>query len=290
MLAQQFVNGILTSGIYALFAVGFAMVFGILGVLNMAHADFAMVAALCLVFAVGAGLDPVASIGLAILGTIVISIIVERVAIRPSRRAGGDGSIEMPLIATIGVSMVLENTAALVFGNRPTLFPFRLRGYFNVDGVLVSKSLLVSALVAALLLAALEFVVGRTDFGRQIRAVAQNRNSARIMGINADRIIVAVIVITATLSGIAGGLVGMSYGFVSPFMAVPYAIKGLIAMIIGGVGSLRGAVLGALLLGAIKSLSVLYLGSELRDVAVFVVLMTVLLLRPEGLVRVARTR
>jgi branched-subunit amino acid ABC-type transport system permease component len=129
-----------------------------------------------------------------------------------------------------------------------------------------------------------------TGFGRQIRAVAQNRNAAEIMGINSERVILLTFSITAALAGIAGCLAGLSYGLVSPYMAVSYAIKGLVAMIVGGVGSLPGAVLGALLIGIVEALTVSLLGSQMRDVGVFVVLMTVLAVRPHGLLRVAATR
>jgi branched-subunit amino acid ABC-type transport system permease component len=132
--------------------------------------------------------------------------------------------------------------------------------------------------------------VTHTGFGRQIRAVAQNRNAAEIMGINSERVILLTFSITAALAGIAGCLAGLSYGLVSPYMAVSYAIKGLVAMIVGGVGSLPGAVLGALLIGIVEALTVSLLGSQMRDVGVFVVLMAVLAVRPHGLLRVAASR
>jgi branched-chain amino acid transport system permease protein len=155
----------------------------------------------------------------------------------------------------------------------------------NVGGIFLTKGLIVSVVVAAVLLIALEFVVNRTDFGRQMRAVAQNQDAAKIMGINTDRIIVTTVVITACLAGIAGGLVGISYGVVTPLMGIPYAIKGLVAMMTGGVGSLRGAVMGAVLIGVVEAISVTWFGSQSRDVSVFVVLVLTLLLRPHGLVK-----
>jgi branched-chain amino acid transport system permease protein len=145
-------------------------------------------------------------------------------------------------------------------------------------------------MVSAVLLALLEILVTHTGFGRQIRAVAQNRNAAEIMGINSERVILLTFSITAALAGIAGCLAGLSYGLVSPYMAVSYAIKGLMAMIVGGVGSLPGAVLGALLIGAVEALTVSLLGSQMRDVGVFVVLMAALAVRPHGLLRVAASR
>lgn len=283
MLLQQLVNGILVSGIYALFAVGFAIIFGMMGVLNMAHADFAMVAAFAMVWAVGAGLNPVAGIAVSIVVTVVVALSVERIVIRPSRRFGGDAGVELPLIATLGCGLMLQNVVALLFGNKAMVFPASLRAYWRVGGLLVSQSLLISFGVALTLIAMLELLVRRSDFGRQMRAVAQNRAAAEIMGINATAIVVLSMALTSALAGVAGLLVGYSYGLVSPFLGLTYAIKGLIAMIIGGVGSVTGAALGALVIGLIEAVTVALFGSQLRDLGVFLVLLAVLLFRPSGL-------
>jgi branched-chain amino acid transport system permease protein len=256
-------------------------------VLNMAHADFGTVAAFVIIWAVSAGLAPIETMLIACAATLVIALMVERLALRPGRRFKGDAAIEMPLIGTIGASMMLQNTAALVFGNKAMVFPYSLRGFMRIGGLLVSKGLLVSLSTSAVLLVLLEILVTHTGFGRQMRAVAQNRNAAEIMGIRSEGVILTTFTITAALAGIAGGLVGLSYGLVSPYMAVSYAIKGLVAMIVGGVGSLPGAVLGALLIGIVEALTVSAFGSQMRDVGVFVVLMAVLAIRPSGLLRVA---
>ncbi len=290
MLTQQLLNGVLSSGIYALYAVGFTMIFGIMGVLNMAHADFGTVAAFAVIWTVSAGLAPVEAVLAASVITLLVALLVERLAMRPGRRFKGDAAIEMPLIGTIGAGMILQNAAALIFGNKAIVFSFNMRAFVRVGGLLVSKGLVVSLIVSAVLLALLEFLVNRTGFGRQIRAVAQNRNAAEIMGINSERVILVTFAITAALAGIAGCLVGLSYGLVSPYMAVSYAIKGLVAMIVGGVGSLPGAVLGALLIGVVEAITVSQFGSQMRDVGVFVVLMAVLAVRPSGLLRVAASR
>jgi len=280
---QQLINGVLASGIYALFAVGFAIVFGVMGVLNMAHADFAMVAAFAVVWSVGAGLGPAAGTAVAIVVTVAIALLIERFGIRPARRFGGEAGIELPLIATLGCGMVMQNAAALLFGNKATVFPLSLRGYVRVGGLLLSQGLLVSALVAVVLISGLEVLLRRTDWGRQMRAVAQNRAAAEIMGINATLVIAASVGLTAALAGTAGLLVGLSYGLISPFLGLGYTIKGLIAMIIGGVGSVTGAALGALVIGLTEAAAVTLWGSQLRDLSVFVVLLAVVLLRPGGI-------
>jgi branched-chain amino acid transport system permease protein len=283
MLLQQIVNGILSSGIYALFAVGFTMIFGIMRVLNMAHGDFAIVAALGVVWAAGLGFGPAVAVAAAIAATVLLACLVERLAIRPCQRFPGDAALEMPLIATIGAGMVLQNTAALLFGNKAIIFPYQMIQFERIGGVLVSKGLIVSAVVAVVVLAVLEIVVHQTSFGRQIRAVAQNRNAARIMGINVNAIVVSTMALTAVLAAIAGCLVGVSYGMITPFVGITYAIKGLVAMIVGGVGSLRGAVLGALLIGVVEAVAVTWFGSQMKDLSVFIVLFLVLATRPSGL-------
>lgn len=285
MLVQQLLNGVLASGIYALFAVGFTMIFGIMGVLNMAQADFAMVAALAIVGAMALGSPVAVAAAAAALAVAVIALALERLVIRPSRRFGGEAAIELPLIGTVGAGLVLQNVAALVFGNKALVFPFQLREYVRIGGYFVSKGLLVSGCTALVLLVALEYLVGRTDFGRQVRAVAQNPNAAKIMGINTNLVVVVTTAMTAALAGIGGVLAGLSYGLVAPLMGVTYGLKGLVAMIVGGVGSLRGAALGALMIGLAEAGAVTYWGSQLRDFSVFVVLLVVLVIRPHGLFR-----
>jgi branched-chain amino acid transport system permease protein len=192
----------------------------------------------------------------------------------------------MPLIATIGAGMVLQNSAALLFGNKAIVFPYQMIEFERIGGLLVSRGLIVSAVVAIALLALMEFVVNYTNFGRQIRAVAQNRDAAKIMGINVTFITVSTMVITAVLAAIAGCLVGLSYGLLTPTTGIVYSIKGLVAMIVGGVGSLRGAVLGAVLIGITEAIAVTWFGSQLKDMSVFLVLLLVLLLRPSGIIAV----
>ncbi len=290
MLTQQIISGFLASGIYALFAVGFTMIFGIMGVLNMAHADFAVIMAFVIIATVAAGFGFEAGLVAALVATVVLALLVERVAMRPGRRFKGDARIEMPLIATIGAGMIIQSSAALMLGNRAQMFPLQFREFVWIGEFFFSKGLIYSTIVSIVLLIALEIFVNRTDFGRQIRAVALNVDAARIMGINPNAVIVITVAITAVLAGIAGVLVGITYGFVGPFTGINYAIKGLVAMIIGGVGSLRGAVLGAVLIGVTEAIAVTYLGSQVRDVSVFVILMVLLSLRPSGLIPMPQSR
>lgn len=283
MVIQQLLSGILASGIYALFAVGFAMIFGVMGVLNMAHADLGMVAALIVVGAVAAGYGPVAGIVLAIVVTIGIALLIERIAMRPGRRFKGDASIEMPLIGTLGAGLVMQNGAALIMGNKAIAFPIRATGIWRIEGFFFTQGLVYSMVISLVLLTVLEFVVSHTAFGRSIRAVAMNATAAKIMGINTDRVIVGTVALTAFLAAVAGFLASFSYGLAAPLMGIPYAIKGLVAMIIGGVGSLRGAMAGALIIGIVEALATNYFGSQAQDTSVLVVLVAILIIWPNGL-------
>src|SRR5262249_55115574 len=155
--------------------------------------------------------------------------------------------------------------AALMFGNKAIVFPYQMIQFERMGGLLVPRGLIISAVIAVLLLVLMEFVVNYTSFGRQVRAVAQNRDAAKIMGINVTFVTVSTMVITAVLAAIAGCLVGLSYGMVTPTTGITYSIKGLVAMIVGGVGSLRGAVLGAVMIGITEAIAVTWLGSQLKD-------------------------
>jgi len=290
MIIQQLLSGILESGIYALFAVGFAMIFGIMGVLNMAHADFGMVAALTVVGVVSQGYGPVAGVALAIIVTIGVALLIERVAMRPGRRFKGDASIEMPLIGTLGAGLMLQNGAALVFGNKAVAFPIKATGIWRVGSLFLTQGLVYSMAISVVLLVVLECIVNLTAFGRSMRAVAMNPTAARIMGIDTDRVIVGIVGLTAFLAAVAGFLASFSYGLAAPLMGIPYAIKGLVAMIIGGVGSLRGAMAGALIIGIVEALATNYLGSKAQDMSVLVVLIVILVIWPNGLKSIFRNK
>jgi branched-chain amino acid transport system permease protein len=290
MIVQQIFSGLLSGAIYALFAVGFAMIFGVMRVLNMAHADFGIVTAFAVIGLASTGLGIVSAIVIALVATIALALVVERVAMRPGRRFRGDASVEMPLIATLGASMIIESGAAIMLGNRAQVFPIQLRDFIWINGFFFSQGLLISAVVAVILLIALEILVNRTDFGRQIRAVAMNPDAARIMGINPNTVIMVTVGITGLLAGVAGILVGITYGLVGPFTGVAYAIKGLVAMIAGGIGSLRGAALGAALIGVTEAVAATYFGTQARDVSVFVVLVVILTLKPSGLISAQQSR
>jgi branched-chain amino acid transport system permease protein len=262
------------------------MIFGIMRILNMTHGDFAIVAALVVVWAVSVGFGFWPAVLVAIAVTVAVACLVERIAIRPAQRFSGDAAIEMPLIATIGAGMVLQSSAALLFGNKAIVFPYSMIQFERMGGLLVPRGLMISAGVAVLLLGLMEFIVNYTSFGRQIRAVAQNRDAAKVMGINVTFVTVSTMALTAVLAAIAGCLVGLSYGLVTPTTGITYSIKGLVAMIVGGVGSLRGAVLGALMIGITEAIAVTWLGSQMKDMSVFLVLLLVLVLRPSGIIAV----
>lgn len=295
VLVQQLVNGLTVGALYALVALGYTMVYGILGLINFAHGEVVMVGAMIAVSVVtmlGATLPDAwalaAGIGVAALVCVALAATVERIAYRPLR----DAPRLAPLITAIGVSIVLQNLAMLVWGRQYRTMPETLDNTpFAVLGAAVSPLQLLILGGTASVLAALWWLVHRTRLGRSMRATAQNRDAAQLMGVDTDGVIRATFVIGAALGAFAGVMVSAYYGLAHYYMGFMLGLKAFSAAVLGGIGNLGGAVLGGLLLGIIESLGAGYigwltggfLGSHYQDVFAFVVLIIVLVLRPSGL-------
>ena len=288
---QQLLNGITWGGIYALIALGYTMVYGVLKLINFAHGDVYMVGAMTgyyLAHAAGFAAHP-SLYGLAV--TLLVSMAVcgalgatiERVAYRPLRLRGA-GRLA-PLITAIGVSLLLENTGQLVFGADPKFFPALVesRELVSLGGISLSNVQAVVLATALALMAGLEFVVMRTRFGRAIRAVSFDAPAAALMGVPVDRVILGTFVLGSALAAAAGILVGLSNPKIDPLMGIMPGIKAFVAAVLGGIGNIPGAMAGGLLLGVIETLVAGYLSSTYRDAIAFVVLIAILLLRPTGL-------
>lgn len=282
---QQFVNALGLGSIYALVAVGLAMVFGILRLINFAHGEVLMIGAFAAYFAAAAGLPFFLVAPLAILATIVVGVVMERVAYRPVR-----GAPDVALLLTsLAISIVLQNSALLVFGAQPKPFPTPtvMAGQIALGGgVQISAVNLVTVGTALALMAALTLFVTRTPLGVSMRATAENAMAAQLMGINVTTVIVAAFVIGSGLAGVAGMLWGARVGRIEPLMGFIPVLKAFVATVIGGFGSIPGAVLGAYLLGFGEVFLVALLPGDLtsyRDAFVFAGLIVILLLRPQGI-------
>ena len=288
---QQLANGIAWGSIYALIALGYTMVYGILRLINFAHGDVYMVGAFAAYYLARAlGVGHVASASplmaaLVLLGSMVVcaalGVLIELLAYRPVRKS----SRITALITAIGVSLFLENAGILIFGADPKFFPQVIapRTIRLAEGVLVTNHQIMVVLVAFVLMVALTLFIHRTRTGKAMRAVAFNRDAASLMGIPVDRIITITFAIGSALAAAAGFLVGLTNPKIEPLMGIMPGIKAFVAAVLGGIGSIPGAVIGGLLMGISEYMVVGYISSTYRDAIAFVILIVVLLIRPAGL-------
>jgi branched-chain amino acid transport system permease protein len=283
-LLQQLVNGLSLGSLYALLAIGYTMVYGILRLINFAHGDLLMVSAYAAVMGVGLfSLPWPLAFGLAAGLTGLLGVLLERGAYRPLRRAP---RISL-LISAIAASFLLENLALVLAGGRPKPFPVPavLAGVFSWGGLFVPRLSLVIPAVTAVLLALLFLIVQRTQAGRAMRAIAQDLETTELMGINVNRIIALAFFLGSLLAGAGGLLWAMKFPQVNPFMGILPGLKAFIAAVLGGIGNLAGAVVGGLILGMLEILIVAFFPSwaGYRDALAFGLLILLLLVRPTGL-------
>ena len=290
---QQLINGLALGSVYGLIAIGYTMVYGIIGMINFAHGDIYMVSAFIAVtsFTLLAALG-ITSVPLALLIVLVVAIVltsaygwsVERIAYRPLRGAPRLA----PLISAIGMSIFLQNLVQVTQGARVKPIPPLLTGgidLFTHDGVTVSFSysqMLIIVVTLALMLG-FTYLITRTSFGRQQRACEQDRTMTALLDINVDRTISLTFMIGAALAAVAGVLVTVYYGVVDFYIGFVAGIKAFTAAVLGGVGSLPGAMLGGLIIGLLEAFWAAYLSPEYKDVATFAILILVLMFRPSGL-------
>jgi len=293
-LAQQLVNGLTLGGVYALIALGYTLIYGVLQLLNFAHGDVYMVGAFIGYFVMvglGGPAAPVVPVWLmiftmfaaAMLGSGVLGVLIEQFAYRPLRNSPRIA----PLISALGVSLFLQNSVLLLFGSR-------IRSYNTADYVDQTGGLRLGAIrldwsrvlvlaLAGILLVLLVQLVDRSRFGRGMRAVAFDRDAAVMMGIDADRIIVGTFFVASALAGAAGVMVGLVFFNVYSYMGFLAGLKGFTAAVVGGIGSVPGAVLGGLLIGLAESLTTGYLSANFSSVISFLLLIGVMLVKPRGL-------
>jgi branched-chain amino acid transport system permease protein len=294
---QQILNGLSLGSIYALIALGYTMVYGILKLINFAHGEVFMIGAYAGYFgALGLGVERYAASGfplyLALLVLVfamavaaALGVTIEFLAYRPVRSAPR----LTPLITAIGVSLFLQNAAMLVFSPNPRPYPPILREVrFELGGLIVTNVKLTIFVVAIALMAGLNWFIQRTWTGKAMRAVSTNLDAARLMGIDTDRIIRATFAVGSALAAAGGILFGLDQIMISPLMGMLTGLKAFVAAVLGGIGNIRGAVLGGLLIGLAEQLTAGYLSPDYRDAITFVILIIILILRPEGLLGVVR--
>jgi branched-chain amino acid transport system permease protein len=292
ILIQQIVNGVILGSIYGLIAIGYTMVYGIIGMINFAHGEIYMISAyLFAVFLALTSLFGLNSLPVALLVTLVLTVLVtaaygfavERVAYRPLRGA----QRLAPLISAIGMSLTLQNFVQLAQGAKEqavaAVYPGVFRVTMGADFVQMTHLQAIIVSVAVIAMAALTAIISRTALGRACRATQQDRVMANLLGINTDRVISLVFVIGAAMAAVAGVLITLNFGSFNFFIGFVAGIKAFTAAVLGGIGSLPGAMLGGLILGLAESLFAGYFLTDYKDVFAFGLLVAVLIFRPAGL-------
>ena len=293
---QQIINGLTLGAVYAVVALGYTMVYGIIQLINFAHGEVVMIGAMVAFSVIGAlapsGLPPgvvvLAATGCAIPACMLIGYAMERLAYRPLRGAPRLA----PLITAIGISIILQHVAMMIWSRNPLAFPQIIKAQsYDLAGATITSVQIAILGISVAMMAGLAALVYRTKLGTAMRATAQNPQIAGLMGVDANRVIAFTFVIGAALAAVAGVMVASYYGIAHYTMGSQLGLKAFCAAVLGGIGNIPGAMLGGVLLGLVEALGAGYIGdltgnvfgSNYQDVFAFMVLIAVLVLRPSGL-------
>lgn len=278
---QQLINGLALGSVYALLALGYTMVYGIIQLINFAHGEIYMIGAF-------AGFYSASTLKLPLLPTLLVAmvvsalagIIIEKIAYKPLRNSP---RITL-LITAIGVSLFLQNAMRLLVGSNPKPFPDLINaGTINIGSIQIEIKTLLMLAVSAILVILLQFIVYKTKVGKAMRASSQDMEAASLMGINVDNTISLTFAIGSALAGIAGVLVAISYPSITPYMGAMPGLKAFVAAVLGGIGSIPGALVGGIAIGLLETFSKAYISTNFSDAIVFAILIIILLIKPSGL-------
>jgi len=292
LLLEQFINGLTIGSFYALIALGYSMVYGVLKLINFAHGDFftmgsylgytvLVFGASALTVQFGPWTGMMAAIGVAAISIALVGILVERVAYRPVYPVG-----RLPaVVSALGASIFLQNTIMVIWGPRFQAYPAELipAMRFQFGRINITLLQIIILVLSFILMSALYYIIQRTTFGAAVRATAHDRNTASLMGINFNKVILFIFTLGPALGATAGVMVGMYYRQISFTMGWNYGLKAFTATILGGIGNLPGAMFGGLILGVLEMLGAAYISAAWKDVFVFLILILVLIFRPTGL-------
>ena len=278
---QQLINGLALGSVYALLALGYTMVYGIIQLINFAHGEIYMIGAF-------SGFYCASTLKLPLIPTLLVAmavsalagIIIEKVAYKPLRNSP---RIAL-LITAIGVSLFLQNAMRLLVGSNPKPFPDLINaGSINIGSIQIEVKTILMFGVSALLVILLQFIVYKTKVGKAMRASSQDMEAASLMGINVDNTISLTFAIGSALAGIAGVLVAISYPSITPYMGAMPGLKAFVAAVLGGIGSIPGALVGGIAIGLLETFSKAYISTNFSDAIVFAILIIILLIKPAGL-------
>ncbi len=278
---SNLIFGLSLGAIYAMIALGYTMVYGIAKMLNFAHGDIIMIGAFAVYYSVSKfSIPPILSVVVSMLVCMIFGIVIEKVAYKPLRSAT---SLTV-LITAIGVSYLLENVALVIFGSDKKSFPqlIPLTSH-DLGGVTISDASVITMVAGIIIMVGLTLFIRKTKIGAAMRAVSEDKDAARLMGIDVNRTISITFAIGSVLAAVAGICYGMTYTFFGPYVGQMPGIKAFIAAVFGGIGSIPGAMLGGVLLGVIEKLAQSYISTQLSDAIVFVVLIVIMLFKPTGL-------
>ncbi len=281
-LLQQIVNGLSLGSIYALIALGYTMVYGIVKLINFAHGDVFMIGAF-----VGFAVTTFTKLGIfpaliiAMVTCMILGVTIERIAYKPLRNS----SRIAVLITAIGVSLLLEYVMMYFVGAQTRSYPDGVlpATIYNIQGVRVSAQQIIVVAVSVALMIMLQFIVKKTKQGKAMRAVSFDKEAAQLMGINVDRTISFTFLLGSALAGVAGVIFGVYYNSIDPLMGMMPGMKAFVAAVFGGIGNIPGAMVGGLTIGVVETFVAGYGLSMYRDAAVFAILILVLILKPSGL-------
>lgn len=284
MLTQQLINGLTLGSTYALVALGYTLIFGVLEIINMAHGAIfmfgAFVGLMTVVYYDGSILTAIIA---SVAVTMVLGLLLEWFALRPLRGKKGVSHLAS-LISTIGVAIILENLAHKIFGAETQPFPIPFDNViYEIGSTRISLVQILIFAIAVAVMVMLQIWLGKTKYGKALRATAENMETASLLGVNTKRIVIMTVLLASALGGLAGILVGMGFNAVSPTMGISMGLKGLAIIILGGMGNVPGAMAGGLILGVTEVFAVAYGDSAYRDAVAFGMIIVILLLRPQGL-------
>ncbi|WP_445216127.1 branched-chain amino acid ABC transporter permease [Bradyrhizobium sp. Pa8] len=287
MIAQQIVNGLMLGGVYVMIAVAFTLAIGVLNFLNFSIPGIFMIAGMVSWAALKSGQHWLLAFGLALVASAIIGLSVYLLTYRPS----SDSDPEVPLVSSLGFLVLLENLVVLWLGSDQQSFPALIADFnFRAGSIIVGGAQALSLALSFAFVVVLSISLHFTNLGRQVRAIAESRRTALVLGVNVGSVVPRVFVLGAVFTGIGGILFAISYLQVSSTMGESIGFKGISAMIIGGMGNIWGAVAGGLLIGLVEILSTQFLGADFVNISVYGLLLALLIARPEGLFGAAAAR